>query len=211
MAYSRSLPKPLSKEREALLLECSAKGDEGAREELIKHNIRLVIHVANRYRTRFFDEEDISSVGTIGLIKAVRTFQSDKNTKFATYASRCIENEILMLLRQIKKRDKEDSYESAVSFDSEGNELSVMDTLGSEKDAIEDEMLFKEEATRLKKIVYELPEKEKEIILYRFGLDRERIGQTEIAKRMKVSQSYISRVEKKILKKIKTLYQKEHA
>lgn len=209
VAFCQPLPKPLEKKLENDLLILSSKGDERAREKLIEHNIRLVIHVANRFKTRYFDEDDLSSVGTIGLIKAVRTFDVNKDIKFATYASRCIENEILMLLRQTKKRDKEDSYEGAISLDSEGNELSVLDTLGTEKEEIEEQMVFNEKIEQLKSIIYELPEKEKEIILYRYGIDRQRKCQSEIAELLNVSQSYISRVERRIIEKLKKSYQRK--
>jgi RNA polymerase sporulation-specific sigma factor len=206
MAFCQPLPKPLPEKRENELLQLSSSGDQHAQEKLIEHNIRLVIHISNRFKTKFFEEDDVSSVGTIGLIKAVRTFDVKKNIKFATYASRCIENEILMLLRQTKKRDKEDSYELAVSFDSDGNEMSVLDTLGSEKEEIEEKMILNEKVEQLKRIIYSLPGKERDIILYRYGIDKKRKCQSEIAEMFDVSQSYISRVERRIIGKLKSSY-----
>lgn len=209
MAFSQPLPKPLTREDERTLLERSYAGDERARDKLIEHNIRLVIHVANRFKTKYFEGDDLSSVGTIGLIKAVRTFDIKKEIKFATYASRCIENEILMMLRQTKKRDQEDSFENTVHSDGEGGEVTLFDKLGTDKEEIVDQVLFDEKVEQLKETIFNLPYKEREIILFRYGIDREKKCQSEVANLLSVSQSYISRVEKKILKKLRMQYKSQ--
>ena len=154
-----NLPEPLTKEEEAIYIKKSEEGDSKAREKLIEHNLRLVVFLAKKYENTKVDLEDLVSIGTIGLIKGVKTYKQNKNIKLATYASRCIDNEILMFLRKNKKRRSEISFEDSLSYDGEGNELHLEDILGTEKD---------------------------------------------IAELMGISQSYISRIEKKVIKKIKT-------
>ena len=200
-----NLPEPLSKEEELLYVTQAENGDTKAKETLIEHNLRLVVFLAKKYENTKVDLEDLVSIGTIGLIKGVNTYKLDKNIKLATYASRCIDNEILMFLRKNKKRRTEISFEDSLSYDGEGNELHLEDILGTEKDIVTKGI----EEEHDKKILYEeinkLKKRDKEIMIRRYGLfNTKEMTQKDVADLMGISQSYISRIEKKVIKKIKT-------
>jgi len=200
-----NLPEPLAKEEELLYVKKAEEGDTLAKEALIEHNLRLVVFLAKKYENTGIDLEDLVSIGTIGLIKGVNTYKLDKNIKLATYASRCIDNEILMFLRKNKKRRGEISFEDSLSYDSEGNELHLEDILGTEKDIVTKGI----EEEHDKKILYQeinkLKKRDKEIMILRYGLfNTKEMTQKDVADLMGISQSYISRIEKKVIKKIKT-------
>lgn len=198
-----SLPEPLSVEEEQELSEKLANGDEKAREKLIVHNLRLVVYIAKKFENSGVNIEDLISIGTIGLIKAVNTFSPEKNIKLATYASRCIENEILMHLRKIASQKVEISLDEPLNTDWDGNELMLADVLGSDGDEINREMEEEDEKRILLQVIDTLPEREKEIIDMRFGLgEKEELTQKQVADKLGISQSYISRLEKRIIKKI---------
>ena len=200
---STSLPEPLSKEEEQYYCEKLLLGDEKAREKLITHNLRLVVYIAKKFESSGVNLEDLISIGTIGLIKSVNTFKIDKNIKLATYASRCIENEILMYLRKISSQKIEISLDEPLNTDWDGNELMLADVLGSDVDEISREIEEDDEIRLLLEIVNKLPAREKEIIDLRFGLgDKEELTQKQVADKLGISQSYISRLEKRILKRI---------
>ncbi len=199
-----SLPPPLPQEKE---LECLIKhenGDKDAREELIVHNLRLVAYIAKKFENTGIPIEDLISIGTLGLIKAVNTFRISKNIKLATYASRCIENEILMYLRKTNTLKAEVSYFEPLNTDWDGNELLLSDVLGNEPDEIYRELEEDDERTRLYKIISSLGEREKMIMTMRFGIGGgKEYTQKEVADSLGISQSYISRLEKRIIEKIK--------
>ncbi len=198
-----SLPEPLSKEEEQNLSEKLVLGDEKAREKLIIHNLRLVVYIAKKFESSGVNIEDLISIGTIGLIKAVNTFSPEKNIKLATYASRCIENEILMHLRKIASQKMEVSLDEPLNTDWDGNELMLADVLGSDGDEINREMEEEDEKRVLLKVIETLPKREREIIDMRFGLgEKEEMTQKEVADKLGISQSYISRLEKRIIKRI---------
>ncbi len=200
------LPPPLSREEEEYYINMASDGDLYARDKLIEHNLRLVVFLAKKYENTGVDLEDLVSIGTIGLMKGVKTFSSDKNIKLATYASRCIDNEILMFLRKNKKVKGEVSFEESLSFDADGNELHLEDVLGTESDIVtkplEDNLnkkLMLEEINRLN-------ERDREIIILRYGLfNHEEKTQKEVADLLGISQSYISRIEKKVIKRLKNI------
>lgn len=198
-----TLPEPLTIEEEQSLSEQLVKGDENAREKLIVHNLRLVVYIAKKFENSGVNIEDLISIGTIGLIKAVNTFSPEKNIKLATYASRCIENEILMHLRKIASQKIEVSLDEPLNTDWDGNELMLADVLGSDVDEISREIEEDDEKKILREIINNLPKREREIIDMRFGLDeKEELTQKEVADIMGISQSYISRLEKRIIKKL---------
>ena len=200
------LPPPLKKDVEEDLVKRSNTGDLEARNKLIEHNLRLVVFLAKKYDNTMYDLEDLVSIGTIGLIKGIKTYKLDKNIKLATYASRCIDNEILMFLRKNKKRMSEVSFEDSVNLDSEGNELHIEDIFGTEEDLVEKSIECKDDKTLLQEEVKKLDEREKEIIELRYGLSgKKELTQKELAEKLKISQSYISRIEKKVIKKLKTI------
>ncbi len=203
---SDKLPEPLSKEVETEYVLKAQDGDIVARGKLIEHNLRLVVFLAKKYENTGIDLEDLVSIGTIGLIKGVNTYRLDKNIKLATYASRCIDNEILMFLRKNKKRRGEISFEDNLSFDSEGNELHLEDILGTEPDIVTKGI---EEATE-KELLYREIEKlngrDKQIMVLRYGLfGHKDMTQKDVARVLNISQSYISRIEKKVIRKLKNL------
>ncbi len=198
------LPEPLSKEDEVKYVEMSMNGDEFARNKLIEHNLRLVVFLSKKYENTGVDLEDLVSIGTIGLIKGVNTYKLDKNIKLATYASRCIDNEILMFLRKNKRRKGEISFEDSLSYDSEGNELHLEDILGTSDDVVTRPL----EEEIEKKILYEeltkLNKRDREIMSFRYGLlGKKEMTQKEVADALGISQSYISRIEKKVINKLK--------
>ena len=200
------LPPPLSKEEEENLVKLSNSGDLKARNKLIEHNLRLVVFLAKKYDNTMYDLEDLVSIGTIGLIKGIKTYKLDKNIKLATYASRCIDNEILMFLRKNKKRMTEISLEDTINFDSEGNELKFEDVFGTEDDVVEKELEDKENQKLLINEIMKLNKRDKNIIEKRYGLfGNKELTQKEIATKLSISQSYISRIEKKVVKKLKLL------
>ncbi len=198
------LPEPLSKEDEVKFVELSMVGDEYARNKLIEHNLRLVVFLAKKYENTGVDLEDLVSIGTIGLIKGVNTYKLDKNIKLATYASRCIDNEILMFLRKNKRRRGEVSFEDSLSYDSEGNELHLEDILGTSDDLVTRPL----EEEIEKKILYQelekLNDRDKQIMSLRYGLfGNKELTQKEVAEALGISQSYISRIEKKVISRLK--------
>lgn len=199
-----ALPEPLSKEDELKYLAEAQNGSIDAKNKLIEHNLRLVVYLSKKYENTKIDLEDLVSIGTIGLIKGINTYKMDKNIKLATYASRCIDNEILMYLRKNKKRNADVSLEESLSFDAEGNELHLEDILGTEPDLITKELEDNDLKMTLLKEIEKLPKRDKEIMKLRYGLFGEKeITQKELAERLSISQSYISRIEKKVIKKIK--------
>ena len=199
------LPEPLSKEDEVNYVELSMAGDEFARNKLIEHNLRLVVFLSKKYENTGVDLEDLVSIGTIGLIKGVNTYKLDKNIKLATYASRCIDNEILMFLRKNKRRRSEVSFEDSLSYDSEGNELHLEDILGTADDVVTRPLEEEIEKRILYQELTKLNERDKEIMIMRYGLfNRKEKTQKEVAEALGISQSYISRIEKKVICKLKT-------
>lgn len=199
-----TLPPPLTKEEEETIISELKQGIEDNRSLLVTHNLRLVVYIAKKFDSPTASTEDLVSIGTIGLMKAVRTFDPDKNFKLATYASRCIENEILMYLRKAGNSKVELSFDEPLSVDWDGNELTLRDVLGSEPDEISQSIEYEDEKRLLMQVVESLPEKEKYIMHLRFGLkDNDMLTQKQLADKMGISQSYISRIEKRILSKIR--------
>ena len=199
---SDTLPPPLTREREAELL--ARLGEEGARQELIEHNLRLVVYIARRFENTGINIEDLISIGTIGLIKAVGTYRADKNIKLATYASRCIENEILMYLRKNANRRGEVSFDEPLNTDWDGNELLLSDVLGTEADVVMRPIEEDVERNLLAAAIQVLSPREKQIITLRFGLGGgKEQTQKEVADQLGISQSYISRLEKRIINRLK--------
>ena len=200
------LPEPLSKEDEISYVLNAEKGDNESRKKLIEHNLRLVVFLAKKYENTGVDLEDLVSIGTIGLIKGVNTYKLDKNIKLATYASRCIDNEILMFLRKNKKRKTEISFEDSLSYDAEGNELHLEDILGTEEDIVTKNIEKEDDKKLLYKELENLNERDKEIMILRYGLyNKPEMTQKDVANLLGISQSYISRIEKKVIKKLKLL------
>ncbi|MDR1805372.1 MAG: RNA polymerase sporulation sigma factor SigK [Clostridium sp.] len=204
MGSSQSLPPPLTREEERELFERILAGDEAVRDTLIVHNLRLVVYIARKFENTGTPTDDLIGIGSIGLIKAVRSFDPSKNTKLATYASRCIENEILMHLRKTAKERGEISIDEPLNVDWDGNELLLSDVLGTQSDGIQTELEDADERRRLLLVIGRLEEREKLIIRMRFGLGCPReYTQKEVADSLGISQSYISRLEKRILTKLK--------
>lgn len=200
------LPPPLKKEEEEELVEKSNNGDLVARNKLIEHNLRLVVFLSKKYDNTMYDLEDLVSIGTIGLIKGVKTYKPHKNIKLATYASRCIDNEILMFLRKNKRRKVELSFEDSINLDSDGNELHLEDVLGTDENIVEKEYEDMVDKECLKKEIDNLPDRDKEILSLRYGLNgKDEYTQKEVADMLGISQSYISRIEKKAIKRLKSL------
>jgi RNA polymerase sporulation-specific sigma factor len=200
---SQSFPHPLSVEEEKKYLELFSQGDEEARNILIERNLRLVAHIAKKYNTGNIDNDDMISIGTIGLIKAITSFDPNKGIRLATYAARCIENEILMYLRATRKFQNEVSLHEPIGTDKEGNEISLMDIIGSE-DSVDDKVALKFQVKKLyRKIAEVLMGREKTIIELRYGLSNgSNKTQREIAKMLGISRSYVSRIEKKAITKL---------
>lgn len=201
-----ALPPPLDKERELeLLIKCQS-GDMEARNILIEHNLRLVVFLAKKFDTTGYDLEDLVSIGSLGLIKGIMTYKIDKNIKLATYASRCVTNEILMYIRKNKNRKGEVSFEDALNYDSEGNELHLEDIMGTDNDVVHDEIENKLSKAKLMECLDELPKRDKEIMTMRYGLgNTKEYTQKEVADILGISQSYISRIEKKVIKRLKSV------
>lgn len=197
------LPSPLSSEEEAELV-AKKDNDPSVRAELVEHNLRLVVYIAKKFENTGTGIEDLISIGTIGLIKAINTFRSDKNIKLATYASRCIENEILMYIRKTGNHRIEMSIDEPLNTDWDGNELLLSDILGGDEDSVYRDLEISEDRQTVLRAVASLPERDREIISLRFALDGgEELTQKEVADKLGISQSYISRLEKKIISKLK--------
>ena len=200
------LPPPLSKEDELKYLVRAKAGDEEARNILIEHNLRLVVFLAKKYENTTYDIEDLVSIGSIGLIKGINTYKIDKNIKLATYASRCISNEILMFLRKNKRKRAEVSLEDALNYDAEGNELHLEDILGTDENLVPNEYEKQVDKEVLAKEIEGLPDRDKEIMTLRYGLNNTKeYTQKEVAVMLGISQSYISRIEKKVIRKLKQI------
>ena len=204
-----ALPLPFSHEEELEILEKVENGEEELKSMLVEHNLRLVVYIARKFENTGIELEDLVSVGTIGLIKAVNSFNVDKKIKLATYASRCIENEILMYLRRIVKLKSEVSFDEPLNVDGEGNELLLSDVLGTEGDSVYKDIESSVEKELLKEALMKLPVREREIMVLRFGLmGKEEKTQKEVADMLGISQSYISRLEKKIIGRLKKEFTK---
>ena len=208
VVHSESFPKPLSRAEEQRYLEASAKGDKEARAKLIEHNLRLVAHIIKKYYQNYSGQDDLVSIGTIGLIKAIDSYDPAKNIKLSSYASRCIENEILMHFRSVKKSSQDVSLNDAIDTDKDGNPLTLMDVM-----AVDDDILENIDRDMNLKVLYdyvstELNDREREIIIYRYGLyGHDTLTQRELAKHLNISRSYISRIEKKALEKLRSRYE----
>lgn len=201
---AEALPTPLSPEDEKKQLELLESGDARAKGELVEHNLRLVVYIAKKFEGTGADGDDLVSVGTIGLIKAIDSFRADKNIKLATYASRCIENEILMYLRRLSRAKQEVSFDEPLNCDWEGNELLLSDVMGTDADAVYSRVEGGVERELLKNSLSRLSHREQVIMRMRFGLDGgEEMTQKDVADKLGISQSYISRLEKKIIAKLK--------
>ena len=201
---SGSFPKPLSAAREREALEAMAAGDRDARQRLVEHNLRLVAHIIKKHYSGAREQEDLISIGTIGLIKAIGTYRREKNIKLASYSSRCIENEILMYIRKISGQKAEVSLEEPINMDYDGNELLLSDILGTDEDIVTGRMEDAVDIQLLRQALKDLPDRERELVLMRYGLQgRKELTQKEVAQKMGISQSYISRLEKKIMIKLR--------
>ena len=208
IAHSESFPKPLKKSEEQHYLELAAKGDINARNILVEHNLRLVAHIIKKYYQNYGGQDDLVSIGTIGLIKAINTFNINKNIKLSSYASRCIENEILMFFRNNRKSSQDVSLKDTIDTDKDGNPLTLMDIMASDMDVAED-VDTKLHLEVLRQYIDEvLSPREREIIIKRYGIDGEKVQtQRELAKKLDISRSYISRIEKKALEKLRSRYE----
>ncbi|MBY9080719.1 RNA polymerase sporulation sigma factor SigK [Paenibacillus sp. HN-1] len=201
---NNAFPQPLTEEEESRYLGMMAEGDAKARNMLIEHNLRLVAHIVKKFDNTGEDMEDLISIGTIGLIKAIESYRPNKGTKLATFAARCIENEILMHLRSLKKTRKDVSLHDPIGTDKEGNEITLIDILGSDTDDVIKEVDLKIEKSKIYRNLDILDDREKEVVVGRFGLDTggEERTQREIAKELGISRSYVSRIEKRALMKL---------
>ena len=198
------LPPPLKGQQEQEALEALERGDEQAKQLLVEHNLRLVVYIARRFENTGINIEDLISIGTIGLMKAVSTYRLEKKIKLATYASRCIENEILMYIRKTANQKAEISLDEPINMDCDGNELLLSDILGTDEDAISRPLEEDVDKTVLRQALQTLPPREQEIVFLRFGLEgRRELTQKEVAQTMGISQSYISRLEKRILQRLR--------
>lgn len=200
------LKEPLSREQEEYYVKLKEDGDKLAREKLIEHNLRLVVFLAKKYENTGVDLEDLVSIGNIGLIKGINTFSSDKNIKLATYCSRCIENEILMFLRKNKKLKMEVSIDCPLSLDGDGNELHLEDVIGTDKDVVSNDIEEKSNKEVMINCILKLKPRDRDIMILRYGLlGSEEYTQKEVASMLGISQSYISRIEKKVIKKLQMI------
>lgn len=198
------LPPPLKGEEERSALEALEHGEESAKQLLVEHNLRLVVYIARRFENTGINLEDLISIGTIGLIKAIGTYRLDKKIKLATYASRCIENEILMFIRKTSNQKGEVSLDEPINMDCDGNELLLSDILGTDEDMVFRPLENDVDICVLRQVLGQLPDREKELIQMRFGLGgRKELTQKEVAQKMGISQSYISRLEKRIMQRLK--------
>ena len=202
-SYSNGVfPDPLSKEEEELCIKEMLKGDKESRNKLIEHNLRLVAHIVKKFDFKEKEQDDLISIGTIGLIKGVDSYKDEKNVKLTTYCARCIENEILMYFRSNNKNNKNISLNDAIGYDKDGNEIEVLDVIKTSKEDFFDEIALKDDIKLLKKYMKELSPREKDILIRRYGLLGEEETQKTIAKKLKISRSYVSRIEKRALTKI---------
>ena len=200
------LPEPLKRDEEERLVLLNMDGDNDAKSKLIEHNLRLVVFLSKKYENTGIDLEDLVSIGTIGLIKGVNTYKLDKNIKLATYASRCIDNEILMFLRKNKRRKGEISLEDSLSYDAEGNELHLEDILGTDNDIVTKGIEDENDRKALYEEISKLKGRDKKIMVLRYGLyGNKEMTQKDVAELLNISQSYISRIEKKIIKRLKVI------
>lgn len=198
-----AFPQPLSPEEEAEALEAMARGDQSARQRLIEHNLRLVAHVVKKYSNTGEDQDDLISIGTVGLIKGLDTYDAHKGVRLATYCARCIENELLMFLRNKRKTNREVSLYDPIGVDREGNEISLLDVLGTEAEAVADTVETQVILENVSRFVQELSEKERMVLDLRFGLNGQpRLTQRDVAKRLGISRSYVSRIEKRAVTRI---------
>ena len=198
------LPPPLKGEEELAALEALQQGDEQAKRRLVEHNLRLVVYISRRFENTGIHLEDLISIGTIGLMKAVSTYRLDRKIKMATYASRCIENEILMYIRKTAKEKSEVSLDEPINMDGDGNELLLGDILGTDEDVVSKPMEEDVDLCVLRQSLRELPPRERDLINMRYGLEgRKELTQKEAAQEMGISQSYISRLEKRIIQRLK--------
>lgn len=198
------LPPPLKGQQEQAALEALELGDERAKQTLVEHNLRLVVYIARRFENTGINIEDLISIGTIGLMKAIGTYRLEKKIKLATYASRCIENEILMYIRKTANQKAEISLDEPINMDCEGNELLLSDILGTDEDAISRPLEEDVDKAILRQALETLPPREQEIVFLRYGLEgRRELTQKEVAQAMGISQSYISRLEKRILQRLR--------
>jgi RNA polymerase sporulation-specific sigma factor len=205
---AESFPPPLSKKEEAEAIDEMINGSEAAKEKLIKHNLRLVAHIIKKYYATYSDQDDLISIGTIGLIKGINSFKPEKGTKLATYVSRCIENEILMYFRNIKKTSQEISFSEPIDVDNEGNPLTLMDIISID-DTIIDDIDYKEKLKKTIEIIDNIKNKrDKQIIVMRYGLNGNLpMTQNEVAEVLKISRSYVSRIEKRIIEMIRAEFE----
>ncbi len=210
ISQSNLFPPPLSPEKERELLDRLKQGDEKAKDMLVEHNLRLVAHIIKKYYAANSDNDELISIGTVGLIKAINTFEGSKGTKLATYASRCIENEILMHFRNQRKTALDVSFDEPIETDNEGNPLTLIDII-AEEDTVLEEICLKNNLKKLVRYVNEMEEpREKEIIILRYGLrGTAPMTQNEIAKQYGISRSYVSKIETKTLKKLKKRFENE--
>ncbi len=198
------LPAPLKGKEEQEALQALEEGSEAAKQRLIEHNLRLVVFISRRFENTGVNLEDLISIGTIGLIKAIGTYRREKNIKLATYASRCIENEILMHIRKISGQKAEVSLDEPINMDGDGNEMRLSDILGTDEDVVTGALEEDVDKMLLRQALRELPDREREIVLMRYGLEgRKELTQKEVAQKMGISQSYISRLEKRIMLKLR--------
>ena len=199
-----SFPPPLSKKEEQEAIEKMAEGDNNAKDKLIKHNLRLVAHIIKKYYSTYSDQDDLISIGTIGLIKGINSFKPEKGTKLATYVSRCIENEILMYFRNVKKTSQEISFNEPIDVDNEGNPLTLIDIIAVD-DTIIDDIDYKNKLRKSIEIINNIESnRDRKIIIMRYGLDGKLPKtQREVAKELNISRSYVSRIEKRIIETIR--------
>ncbi len=211
-SYSNQVfPPPLSKEEEEEAILETLKGNTQARNKLIEHNLRLVAHIVKKFEPKSVDQDDLISIGTIGLIKGIDTYSNKKGTKITTYCARCIENEILMYFRANNKNAKNISLNEPIGFDKEGNEIAILDVLKAPKPDFLEEISYKDNVEHLKKYMHVLTPREKDILVRRYGLEnQDEQTQKEIAKEMKISRSYVSRIEKRALIKILREFMKDN-
>ena len=199
-----SFPKPLSKAEEAEALAAMAKGDDAARAKLIEHNLRLVVHVVRKYTVPGYTTDDLVSVGTLGLIKAVNTYRADAPTPLSTYAARCIENEVLMLLRSSKKRQNEVSLSEPLGMDGEGNDICFQDILGTPSDLVEEDAIRRVSMQQVRALLRTLPARERMVLEMRYGLlGQKPLLQHEAAEKLGLSRSYISRIESRAISRLR--------
>lgn len=203
-----SFPPALSKKDEEKLLKLAEGGDKSAKNKLVEHNLRLVAHVIKKYNSSSAQQEDLISIGTIGLIKAIDSYKSDKGTRLATYAARCVENEVLMYFRAQKKSAQDISVNEPIDVDSEGNPLTLIDIIATE-DTILDDIYLSSMSKKMYRYISEIEDKrEKEIIILRYGLNNKKpLTQREVAQKLNISRSYVSRIEKKVLTKLKERFE----